>query len=351
MKKIILSIALVTFATQLWGQVGIGTNTPNASSMLEVKSTDKGILFPRMSSTQRNAITAPAVGLYVFDTNTNSLWYYNGSLWINTVSEANYGDVKSGFQNSDHSGWIKLDGRAVTSLNSTQRAVAISLGFTSNLPDATSAYLVQETTGLGTVSGTNTTTLTQANLPNVNFTGTAANAGGHLHTTDPAAFNSTSAGSHNHTTDPVAFYSATAGNHDHWIDPPSQNTSSNGAHNHTSYYADPNNASGGNGGVAGGVWFGATGIATSTNGVHQHSVDIPGFNSSWNGDHSHSIDVPSTTSSTEPNHLHSIDVPSTTSSAAPDHSHTVSVASGGSATPIDISPKSLIVNMFVYLGQ
>lgn len=293
MKKIILSIALVTFATQLWGQVGIGTNTPSASSMLEVKSTDKGILFPRMSSTQRNAITAPVVGLYVFDTNTNSLWYYNGSLWINTVSEANYGDVKSGFQNSDHSGWIKLDGRAVTSLNSTQRAVAISLGFTSNLPDATSAYLVQETTGLGTVSGTNTTTLTQANLPNVNFTGTAANAGGHSHT-----------GTTN-----------TDGLHTHSIYDPGH------AHTQTTVNDDFNNS----GANPPGFTSDSAGSRTWSN-INSSTTGISIYS---NGNHSHTIAT--TTDGT--------------------HSHTVAVASGGSATPIDISPKSLIVNMFVYLGQ
>lgn len=293
MKKIILSIALVTFATQLWGQVGIGTNTPNASSMLEVKSTDKGILFPRMSSTQRNAITAPAVGLYVFDTNTNSLWYYNGSLWVNTVSEANYGDVKSGFQNSDHSGWIKLDGRAITSLNLNQRTVAISMGFTTNLPDATSAYLVQETAGLGTISGTNTTTLTQANLPNVNFTGTAASAGGHSHTGT----------------------TSTGGLHAHTINDPGH------AHTQTTVNDDFNNSGGNPPGFtsdsAGSMTW--ANINSSTTGISINS----------NGNHSHTIAT--TTDGT--------------------HSHTVAVASGGSATPIDISPKSLIVNMFVYLGQ
>lgn len=298
-------------------QVGIGTSNPDNSAILDLSATTKGVLFPRLTTLQRNAISAPASGLHVFDLTTNSLWFYNGAYWINYATQSKNGDIKSGIQTIDHEGWIKLDGRLISTLSVTQQAAAAAMGLSGNLPNASNAYLVQNGGGMGAVSGANTTTLTQANLPNINFTGTAANAGGHSHTTDPAAINSSA-----------------AGGHDHFIDPPSQNTTSNGTHSHTSYYADPNNPSGVNGGVSGGPWFGATGIATSVNGNHQHAVDIPGFNSVVNGDHTHSIDVPSTTSTT-----------------APDHSHAVSVASGGSATPINIAPKSLSVNMFIYLGQ
>ena len=312
-----LIVFLFAFLTSNFGQVGIDTPNPPTSAMVDVDATNKGFLLPRMTSVQRSAIASPATGLQVYDLNTNSIWYFNAQYWVNTLVMSALGDVKSGIQTIDHEGWIKLDGRLISTLSVTQQSAATALGLSGNLPNASNAYLVQNGGGMGAVSGANTTTLTQANLPNINFTGTAANAGGHSHTTDPAAINSSA-----------------AGGHDHFIDPPSQNTTSNGTHSHTSYYADPNNPSGVNGGVSGGPWFGATGIATSVNGNHQHAVDIPGFNSVVNGDHTHSIDVPSTTSTT-----------------APDHSHAVSVASGGSATPINIAPKSLSVNMFIYLGQ
>ena len=312
-----LIIFLFAFLTSNFAQVGIGTSNPHASAMMDVDATNKGFLLPRMTSVQRSAIASPATGLQVYDLNTNSIWYFNAQYWMNTLVMSALGDVKSGIQTIDHEGWIKLDGRLISTLSVTQQSAATSLGLSGNLPNASNAYLVQNGGGMGAVSGANTTTLAQTNLPNVNFTGTAANAGGHSHTTDPAAINSSA-----------------AGGHDHSIDPPSQSTTSNGTHSHTSYYANPNNPSGINGGVSGGNWFGGTGTATSVDGNHQHAVDIPGFNSVVNGDHTHSIDVPSTTSTT-----------------APDHSHAVSVASGGSATPINIAPKSLSVNMFIYLGQ
>ena len=63
--------------------VGIGTTSPDASAVLDVKSTNKGLLIPRLSSNARVAISSPAAGLMVFDTDTNSFWYYNGTVWIN----------------------------------------------------------------------------------------------------------------------------------------------------------------------------------------------------------------------------------------------------------------------------
>lgn len=55
----------------------------SASSILEIKSTTKGILFPRMTTTQKNAIASPAAGLMVYDTTLNQMSYYNGTAWVN----------------------------------------------------------------------------------------------------------------------------------------------------------------------------------------------------------------------------------------------------------------------------
>ncbi len=63
--------------------VGIGTVTPNPSAQLDVTSTSKGMLVPRMSSVQRTAIATPAKGLLIFDNDTNSFWFYNGATWVN----------------------------------------------------------------------------------------------------------------------------------------------------------------------------------------------------------------------------------------------------------------------------
>ncbi|MBK9256697.1 MAG: hypothetical protein IPM42_14510 [Saprospiraceae bacterium] len=80
----ILWIILTSHTHGLFGQnVGIGTIGPDASAMLDVASSEKGILIPRMSSAQRTAIAAPANGLMVYDTDTGSFWFYQASGWKN----------------------------------------------------------------------------------------------------------------------------------------------------------------------------------------------------------------------------------------------------------------------------
>jgi hypothetical protein len=64
------------------GSVGIGTIVPKTSSALEIKSTTKGVLIPRMTITQRNAISSPALGLLIYqNNNTPGFYYYTGSAW------------------------------------------------------------------------------------------------------------------------------------------------------------------------------------------------------------------------------------------------------------------------------
>lgn len=63
------------------GSVGIGTTTPNNSAILDVESTNKGMLIPRMDSLQRVNILNPATGLLVYETDTKALWMWNGTFW------------------------------------------------------------------------------------------------------------------------------------------------------------------------------------------------------------------------------------------------------------------------------
>src|SRR6187455_2845658 len=83
-------VAIVTFSQNLQAQntfpstgaAGIGTTIPDASSLLEIKSTKKGLLIPRMTKTQRDAIASPATGLLIYQTNsTPGFYYYNGAAW------------------------------------------------------------------------------------------------------------------------------------------------------------------------------------------------------------------------------------------------------------------------------
>ncbi len=88
MKKLFfLFVALICISkahTQGVG-IGTGTNPPNNSAMLDVTSTTKGFLPPRMDSTQRNAIVSPAEGLTIYNTSIKSFQCYNGTKWYSTV--------------------------------------------------------------------------------------------------------------------------------------------------------------------------------------------------------------------------------------------------------------------------
>ncbi|MFN4083985.1 MAG: tail fiber domain-containing protein [Bacteroidia bacterium] len=63
------------------GRVAIGTITPNNSAILQLDATNKGFLMPRVTSAQRLAITTPAIGLEVFDTDIKAPCYWTGTTW------------------------------------------------------------------------------------------------------------------------------------------------------------------------------------------------------------------------------------------------------------------------------
>ncbi len=78
LKRLILVAAHSMMVLCLFGQsVGIGTTSPHAKAALEIKSTDKGVLFPLLTSAQRNAITNPPNGLHVFNTDEHCLNYFD----------------------------------------------------------------------------------------------------------------------------------------------------------------------------------------------------------------------------------------------------------------------------------
>jgi len=74
-KKSFLGIVLIALSFNTIAQVGIGTSNPHASAALEIQSTSKGFLFPRMTEVARDAISSPATGLTIYCTDCG----YNGS--------------------------------------------------------------------------------------------------------------------------------------------------------------------------------------------------------------------------------------------------------------------------------
>jgi hypothetical protein len=63
------------------GTVGFGTSTPSEKALLDLTSTTKGFLPPRMTTANRDAITSVPAGLMIYNTSTNKLNFYNGSAW------------------------------------------------------------------------------------------------------------------------------------------------------------------------------------------------------------------------------------------------------------------------------
>ncbi|NAS32137.1 hypothetical protein GTQ40_14215 [Flavobacteriaceae bacterium R38] len=95
----IFSVIILCFNFKLSAQVGIGTTTPHASAILDLTSTEQGLLAPRMTTTDRNAITSPAIGLLVYDTDEEAFYHSNGTDWVKIASNDeirdNYKIVKS----------------------------------------------------------------------------------------------------------------------------------------------------------------------------------------------------------------------------------------------------------------
>lgn len=287
---------------QLNAQTGIGVTNPHSSAKLEVYSTNKGFLPPRVTltgSADATTIPTPATGLLVYNTGSNAnlaagYYYWNGTNWATiTLSSGtlpDFGDIKTGIQSSDHNGWVKLDGRLKSSLTASQQARATALGLGAYLPDATNAFLVQNGGTLGTVSGSNTKSIAQANLPNITLYGSTTANGDHSHIVDPPYTETSWNGNHNHYFDDY-FYAENRGWNYRWF----------GAGSGTDWDNDPY----------------SSGHYTADSGNHYHAIDIGAFYSAGSGSHAHSV----------------------------------SVSSGGSGTALDITPKSLSVNTFIYLGN
>jgi len=127
MKQSILLFALLCVTTLTQAQVGIGTSSPNASAKLEISSTTQGLLPPRMTAAQRNAISSPAAGLIVWCNDCGSkgeIQIYNGTEWVNfiggtrqlTAATTKLGadiEGEAAFDNSGYSVVISSDGTTI----------------------------------------------------------------------------------------------------------------------------------------------------------------------------------------------------------------------------------------------
>ena len=88
MKQIFFSFIIFYIISShlIYSQVGIGTKTPNSSSMLDIESTDKGILIPRMTENQKISVLSPVSGLLIYQIDKEiGFYFYDGSIWLRIV--------------------------------------------------------------------------------------------------------------------------------------------------------------------------------------------------------------------------------------------------------------------------
>jgi hypothetical protein len=161
MLKSFLFIYVIVFSIQVSAQTGIGTNAPNASAKLEVASTDKGLLIPRMTESQRDLIASPANGLLIYQTSGVAGFYVNtGSSSAKSWTRVNMDWTRTGNDIAYTSGNVSTTG-ALTGGNTATSKLS---GFVSNLAEVTNGrdLSVSDNGNILRVSATSDITL---NLP------------------------------------------------------------------------------------------------------------------------------------------------------------------------------------------
>lgn len=140
-----LQILSIFSGSVIFAQMGIGTTSPDPSAILDISSTTKGILVPRMSTLQRNAVPSPAIGLLLYDTTLKGFYGYDGTNWTQDV----FGTVKWSLKGNtgtnsaiDFLGTTDAQPLLFRTSNATAMSIAEDGGVTVGGRDLTTARLV-----------------------------------------------------------------------------------------------------------------------------------------------------------------------------------------------------------------
>ena len=191
MRKIYFTLLFIGFVAT--AQTGIGTTTPNASAKLEIAATDKGLLIPRMTKTQREAITlsSAANGLMVYQTDDLAGFYVNTSTTTTVAwTRVNSNWTRSGNDISYTSGNVSTTGNLTGGNTSTSTisgfganvatisgAYSITASDNGKIIQSTSASALTVTIPAGLPTGFNCT-IVQMGAGQITFSGTYFNRGG-----------------------------------------------------------------------------------------------------------------------------------------------------------------------------
>ena len=185
-RTILIAIAVIALATVANAQsVGINSNgtAPDGSAMLDVSSTARGFLAPRMTAVQRAAIKNPAIGLLVYQTDgTAGYYYYDGSSWVIIGNGSGNGTVTS------------VSGTAPISIATGTTTPVVSLGTVPVDNGGTGATtLTGYVKGNGTSAFTAAATITGSDISG-NITGNSANVSGTVALANGGTGSTTAAG-------------------------------------------------------------------------------------------------------------------------------------------------------------
>lgn len=160
--KNIFCFLFVFISFTSFSQVGIYTANPDPSSILEVKSTSKGFLPPRMTEAQRNTIISPATGLFIFNLDSNCFQYFNGTNWSKCLGEVkkNKLDCNSATVNGSF-----VVGQPLTGVNTITINVLVNVIDTFSISTNTLNGYSFSATGVFTFIGLNTITLYGSGTP------------------------------------------------------------------------------------------------------------------------------------------------------------------------------------------
>ena len=307
-------------------QVGIGTTSPNSSSMLDIESNEKGVLIPRMTAMERLAITTPAEGLMVYQSDdVIGFYFFDGTSWDRILKESKdpvpTGAIFSFPIETPPTGYLICDGSAIS--RTTYADLFALLGTTYGAGDGSTTFNLPDYRGRflrGHDNGAGNDPDASARLDRGD--GTTGDAVGtiqdhdmesHLHQIDPPGTLTNYAGNHSHNTNSTTISTFGGGNHSHSTNTTSTTTQFAGNHRHRVRGEEIS--------ISGNV-FGSDDFAVDDNGTSGPDILF----TSYEGNHTHNVNIPSLTTNTRGNHNHDVNIPSLTTYDSGSHYHVTDIS-------------------------
>ncbi|WP_204345618.1 phage tail protein [Psychroserpens algicola] len=325
----LVSLFILMSIVPIHAQVGIGTTNPDTSSMLDVVSTDSGILIPRLTVTERINITSPAEALLVYQTDdVSGFYYFNGTQWVRLADNPRdtipTGAIFAFPTATPPDGYLECNGSAVSRTTYANLFALIGTSYgsgdgttTFNLPDYRGEFL----RGFSNGSGNDPNALSRLDRGDGT---TGDNIGtkqnnqtlSHLHGVDPPPTNVSNNGYHSHSIQPRNFTTNNSGAHAHLIQAFNMNSSTSGYHYHPITYESTYVTTSVSGGTYIRQLIGATNSGTGSSGSHNHSVYFPSRYTNSSGSHNHSVTINNLTINSSGNHTHNLNIPSFNSTSS-----------------------------------